>query len=1206
MRTYFRWAELLEKTFEKYTRTVMSSVYAPSCITIFIFLVAGAYLEHTNRIENHIELHQSVSMTVAETGTRLQREIETNLEAIRLISRAIALQPGHEIADFRNAAAATFSQPNALSQLTLVTDDGTTVSMTKNNAPMAAIPGISKFMTFKAMQGGVLNTTMPLFSYQIALENARSGFFVRYPVFQFIDGRNVQDGYVFGVIDQATLFTRTDFTDSRDGIAYALQLQTEYFTVNKVAFGNVGFDTSDVVFTSIDLPSGKWILSAAPEGGWNRDPENTWVLRLWIALACMLGLVPVIYATRLFRDRQENSTALLEREAELDITRRRLMLALEASKTGIWEVVPSTKSLYWDSRMRALHGAEAGSPESSLSLWRRIANPADYKRISEAIKSTIMTGSEFNVQYSIACDDGRRRFMRAIGSLELTSDGLVGIAGICRDVTDDVALTEDLRRAKELADAKNADLQAALQRLSLREQELETTTRRLDMALDAYACGVWEAELDGGNIYWDDRMYTLCGLDNTGGTLALSQWVHCIHPDDRERVLGQQFSDYDAGSKFSNSFRIVRTDGCVRHLRTISTLNVTSAGKRSLYGVAIDVTEDVLLNEQMVAAKEAAEAHSARLQIALHDLSQSRRDQMETAHRLHVALTAFDCGVWEAHPGKGSIWDQRMHSLYGIPYKDGRVSFDRWQHALHPDDRESAMQEYSLNSWSEGNRVRERRILLEDGSIRHIRSHGTSIVGGDGQVIMTGVAFDITRDVLLTEQLKQSKDSAEQRAEEIALVKNRILHNSLHDSLTGLANRRYLDEELERLSKERRNSSEQIAILHLDLDRFKQINDTMGHAAGDAMLVHASHVLKSQCRESDLVARIGGDEFVVLVTDKNSEAGLARLATRIIEQMRQPIIHQGHECRFGVSIGIAQERMSRDDARQLLVNADIALYRAKEKGRNRYEFFSDDLAAEIINTKRTADEILSALENNEFVPWYQPQFDCQTQKLSGLEALVRWNHPTKGVLTPDKFMKTAEELNAVCALDRIVLEKSMADRMTWAAQGLIIPKISVNVSARRLQDERLLEALGDLQIVPGQISFELIESIFLDDNDTVMTANIERIKSLGIDIEIDDFGTGYTSIVSLLKLKPKRLKIDRQLVSPILESREERSMVKSIIEIGRSLNIETVAEGVETPEHGEMLKLLGCNYLQGFALGRPMPASALVEFCKTEPWRKAA
>jgi EAL domain-containing protein (putative c-di-GMP-specific phosphodiesterase class I) len=290
----------------------------------------------------------------------------------------------------------------------------------------------------------------------------------------------------------------------------------------------------------------------------------------------------------------------------------------------------------------------------------------------------------------------------------------------------------------------------------------------------------------------------------------------------------------------------------------------------------------------------------------------------------------------------------------------------------------------------------------------------------------------------------------------------------------------------------------------------------------------------------------------------------------------------------------------------LLVNADIALYRAKENGRNRHEFFTEALQAEIVTTKRIADEILEGIEKNQFTAWYQPQFSAGTLQLTGVEALIRWNHPRDGVLTPDKFLGIAEELNVVATLDRIVLDRALIDAMRWAAAGIEVPKISVNVSAKRLADDMLLNSLQGLSFKPGQLSFELVESIFLDESDDIVTANIEGIKKLGIDIEIDDFGTGHTSIVSLLKIKPKRLKIDRQLVAPILKSRREQALIRSIIEIVRSLGIETVAEGVETMDHAEMLGLLGCDLLQGYAFARPLSFDKFVAFASDEAIRLAS
>jgi EAL domain-containing protein (putative c-di-GMP-specific phosphodiesterase class I) len=239
------------------------------------------------------------------------------------------------------------------------------------------------------------------------------------------------------------------------------------------------------------------------------------------------------------------------------------------------------------------------------------------------------------------------------------------------------------------------------------------------------------------------------------------------------------------------------------------------------------------------------------------------------------------------------------------------------------------------------------------------------------------------------------------------------------------------------------------------------------------------------------------------------------------------------------------------------------------------------------------------------VPFYQPQFDADTLDITGVEALVRWNHPEHGLLTPEHFLNIAEELSVVATIDRMVLETALQDFARWQALGLGIPRLSVNVSSRRLHDEDLIAGLRELAIQPGTVAFELVESIYLDESDDEIVAwNIDRIKELGIGIEIDDFGTGYASIVSLMRLKPSRLKIDRQLVIPILQSTAQQQLLASIIDIGRSLGIETVAEGVETGRHADLLAKLGVDALQGFAFARPMSAAALEDFVVDEPWRE--
>ncbi|HTO30493.1 MAG TPA: cyclic diguanylate phosphodiesterase, partial [Pararhizobium sp.] len=285
--------------------------------------------------------------------------------------------------------------------------------------------------------------------------------------------------------------------------------------------------------------------------------------------------------------------------------------------------------------------------------------------------------------------------------------------------------------------------------------------------------------------------------------------------------------------------------------------------------------------------------------------------------------------------------------------------------------------------------------------------------------------------------------------------------------------------------------------------------------------------------------------------------------------------------------------------------ADIALYRAKGLGRNRYEFFTKQLQTQIHHAKRTADDIIKGLEDGEFVPFYQPQFNARTLEIAGVETLARWMHPRNGLLAPDYFLKIAEDINALTIIDRHIAELALRHFADWEAQGLSIPRISVNVSSPRLREAGLIESLEQLRIPSGKLSFELLESIFLDDLDEAASRTLADLKALGIEIEIDDFGTGHASIIGLMKLNPSRLKIDRALIKPITESPEQRKLVGSIIDIGHSLNIDVVAEGVETRLHADMLRDLGCDILQGYAFARPMPKPELEAFIRARSWLPA-
>jgi diguanylate cyclase (GGDEF)-like protein/PAS domain S-box-containing protein len=332
--------------------------------------------------------------------------------------------------------------------------------------------------------------------------------------------------------------------------------------------------------------------------------------------------------------------------------------------------------------------------------------------------------------------------------------------------------------------------------------------------------------------------------------------------------------------------------------------------------------------------------------------------------RLKLRKSAF--GKWIMDSGE-LTWDSRTRELYGIYDDAQKVCVEDWKATLHSDDRIRAEAEFEHALMSETPYNSEFRVRGRDGDVRWIRTIGATNRDADGRRNVIGVNWDVSQDIELKAHLMSAMQNAELRNLELEDARAQMEHNSLHDSLTGLPNRRYLDQRLAQTA----NDTPVTALLHIDLDRFKQINDTLGHAAGDAMLVHTASILKASSRSGDFIARIGGDEFVLAITGEAGESDLSRIASRIIDKLRQPVPYEKHECRFGVSIGIAfADPKTPDFGKRLLIDADIALYRAKSNGRNRFEFFTNALKAEIIRNKNVADDILKALERGEFLPHF--------------------------------------------------------------------------------------------------------------------------------------------------------------------------------------------------------------------------------------------
>ncbi|MDH6264663.1 diguanylate cyclase (GGDEF)-like protein/PAS domain S-box-containing protein [Rhizobium sp. SG_E_25_P2] len=697
---------------------------------------------------------------------------------------------------------------------------------------------------------------------------------------------------------------------------------------------------------------------------------------------------------------------------------------------------------------------------------------------------------------------------------------------------------------------------------------------RWNAALVGSDLGVWDHDIRRGDYFYSGKWKEIRGIPRDSEVNAdYESWIEAVHPDDREHV--RTYIEKQAAGDLSVTaceYRERHTDGTYVWVECrgacVETFQDGTAAR--IIGTDLDIT-----------ARKEAEGQIQRLK-----------------QRFELALEATRIGVFEADIVDHTVqFDDTLLEIFGLTGSPAIMGGDDWLSVIHPDDRHSALRRIEKGLASGNDFSNEFRIIrASDQTLRHIRSRAARFIDANGRQKIIGANWDVTDDISVRDELERAKTLAEARNTELEAIRSRLEFNALHDDLTGLPNRRFLDETLAR-----RSEAAGLSILHIDLDRFKQINDTLGHRAGDFMLTHTSSVLRSTAASEDFVARIGGDEFVVVSPFQGDLCRLQAMAQRIIEQLRAPVYVDKTPCRVGASVGIAFDARPDCDATQLLQNADMALYRAKSNGKNRYEFFTSELQDQIVVKKRVSDEILASLERGEFIPYFQPQFDARSLDLAGVETLARWAHPLKGVLPPATFLAIAEELDVVSAIDAMIMEKSL-EHMT--ALGSSAPKISFNISVRRLSDPELLTKLDRLPIPPEKISFELLETIFLDDSEGDLAANIEALRSRGFGLEIDDFGSGHASVIGLLKVKPNTLKVDRALIKPIVENREQRQLVQAIIEIGHSLGMKVTAEGVETAAHIDMLRDMNCDMLQGFALAKPMSYTDLLGFIAREDWRR--
>ncbi|WP_415579406.1 EAL domain-containing protein [Filibacter tadaridae] len=665
--------------------------------------------------------------------------------------------------------------------------------------------------------------------------------------------------------------------------------------------------------------------------------------------------------------------------------------------------------------------------------------------------------------------------------------------------------------------------------------------------------GIWNYEMETGKLDCSDEVFDIYGIEKTEN-VNYEVFTSRVHPDDHTSFVVAYRSAVENGIGFRTAFHIVRDDGSIRLLDQYTDLVFDEDQKiLRVIGTTFDITEQ----------------------------QKSQQNPDGKQGNLKEIARFLEVGIWTVDTATNKVLfcSKGMEPICGYSSSVFEMNIMSWGDIVfHEDfqdyrDRQEMLKREKLPQ-------SEYRIVHKNGEIRWVRDESIPTYDEAGKLIrLDGIITDITEQKSTQSQLDY------------------LARLAYHDDLTELPNRRMFNEEVNALLEKSALFDSKFAVLYLDMDGFKKVNDTLGHHTGDELLKEFSLRLKLCISSHDFVARLGGDEFSVLIRNMKGREQIEEIASKMIDLLGEPYLIGESELFVTVSIGIAVFPIDGESAETLLERADLSLYRIKEKGKNNYKFYNQSMTEDAYKSYSLERDLRKAVDRNEFEMYYQAKINAKTNGLVGAEALIRWNHPNGNRIFPGDFIPLAEENGMIFAITIWTFRAACEQLKRWEKGGLTTVPISVNISPEIFdrQDwvETLLQIMDETNVDPGLLELEITEGVLIQNDETFITS-IETLKQSGIKISIDDFGTGYSSLLYLKKFKVDTIKIDQSFTRELLNN-DVSLILKAIIRLAHELDMTVIAEGVETAEQATYLRQNECDQIQGYLISKPIPVGEFVQ-----------